>query len=660
MKHLIIGTAGHIDHGKTALIKMLTGIDCDTHKEEKQRGITINLGFASMNLPNGESVGIIDVPGHRDFINTMIGGACGIDLVLLVIAADSGIMPQTVEHMNIISALGIKKAVVALTKADLVDDELIELAELEISELLSTSSFRDAPIVRVSAKTERGKNELIKAIADTITGIQEREAGVFFRLFIDRIFTVKGFGSVVTGSVMDGSIWAGQDVYLLPGDKRKLRIRSIERHGQVVEKVVRGDRAALNLIGLRKEDFTRGMIISDKPIETTVMVDACIRLFDTDRVLPLWSSILFIAGTFECQARMHLLDKDLVQGNEEAIVQIHLSRPAVLVSNDKFIIRTSSEDKTLGGGYIIDPLPLHHRKRTPGLLEELIRLSKSISIGSAPMEMIHMVLKKEFRPFTPVEMAETMNVSADEITERSAGPGSGVLVYKSGQITLLVNEYFDTTVSQKILKILAEHHRKNPLFAEGLATNEILGKLMLANTPNGRPYLDSLLNRMQEDGRLDTLNNTWIIKGHKPDFDKKSLAEIDWLEQEILTCADGKPVLSELEDSAVLQNIPKHKIRTYLSYLASNGKIQFHKSDFIHASILNKTRMVLLNRLAEQEDGIDIQEFKELVGGTKRFRALLIDMLDAEKSISLLTRAGSETRLSITRKGKELLRARPS
>jgi len=656
MKHLIIGTAGHIDHGKTSLIKMLTNIDCDTHKEEKQRGITINLGFTYLNLPGGESVGIIDVPGHRDFINTMIGGACGIDMVLLVIAADSGVMPQTIEHMNIISALGIKKGVIALTKYDLVDEELIEIAEFEISEFLSKTSFSDAPIVRVSAVTGKGKDELIKAIADVISGIGERKVSSLFRMYIDRIFTVKGFGSVVTGSVMNGSISTGQDVYLLPANKQKLRIRSIERHGQAVEKVVVGDRAAINLIGLKKEDFARGMIICDKPIDTSSMIDAYIRLFNTDIELPLWSNITFIAGTFECQAWMHLLNKDLVKGNEDVIVQIHLSKPAVLMSKDKFIIRNSSEDKTLGGGYIIEPLPLHHRKRTTKLIDELTRLSINILSENSVTEMISVALKKEFRPFTSLELTEKMNIKFDDLDEHVQKSGSGIIEYKSGQVKILVNEHYDAAIRNKILKILAEHHEKNSLFSEGLEAGELLGKLMITKTPNGKSYVNLLLQQMQADDKLETLKNTWIIKGHKPNFDKKSLAEINWLENEILNCSDGKPVLSELEEKAMLHNIQKFKIKTYLSYLAGNGKIQFCKSDFMHTDILNKSRSVLLGYLSGKDEGMEIQEFKDILCGTKRFRALLIDILESEGSIKLVSGTDVETKLFITKKGKEFLK----
>ena len=634
---------------------MLTGIDCDTHKEEKERGITINLGFSYLNLPGGESVGIIDVPGHKDFINTMIGGACGIDMVMLVIAADSGIMPQTVEHMNIITALGIKNGVVALTKSDLVDEELIEMAEFEITDFLSKTHLNDAPIVRVSAFTGKGREELTRAIAGAISGIKERETGSLFRMYIDRIFSVKGFGSVVTGSVMSGSLSTGQDVFLLPGNKQKIRVRSIERHGITVERAIAGDRAAINLIGLKREDFERGMILCDKPVESTQMIDAWVQLFDKDISLPIWSNIIFISGTFECQARMHLLNKDKVRENETAIVQIHLSKPAVLFSKDKFIFRNSSEDKTLGGGYIIESSPLHHRRRTTKLTDELTKLSTGILKEDNLGAMINAALKKEFRPFTAEELADKLNLSLSEIISEPEKPGTGIVVYKPGQQTLLINDQFDMSFGNKTINIIAEHHKKNPLFAGGLEVGEIAGKLGLSGLANGKLYLDLLLKKLQATGKLDTTSNTWIIKCHKPNFDKKSLEEIEWLEKEILNYGENKPVLSELEEKGSNRNIPKHKIKSYLTYLAGNGKIQFFGSDIIHCDILNKYSKHVLIRLTENENGLAIMEFKESLG-TKKLRALLIQILESEKLIRMETGSDVETRLFITNEGREFVK----
>jgi selenocysteine-specific elongation factor len=654
MKHLIIGTAGHVDHGKTSLIKALTNIDCDTHKEEKARGITINLGFSHLELPNGESLGIVDVPGHKDFINTMVGGASGIDMVLLVIAADSGIMPQTVEHINIITSLGISKGIVALTKIDLVDDELAEIAEDEISSYLQKTSLKGAPIVGVSSITGKGKDDLIAAIQNIAMQIEEKEIGSFFRMFIDRIFTVKGFGSVVTGSVLDGSIEVGKDVLLLPGNCPKLRVRSIERHGKAVDRVVAGDRAAINLIGLKNEDFNRGMIISDKQLKETQMIDATISLFDIGEPIPIWSNISFISGTYESQARMHIINMDVLQPNEEAIVQIHLNKPAILLSKDKFIFRNTSSDLTLGGGCIIDASPLHHKKRTPKLIEYLTSLVNSIQSVNSTKEIIGIELKKELRPFSPDEIADNLNITVEDLKGVIKERISGYIVYQSGDNDILIDSSHDKSFAEKVLKILSEHHAKNPILPNGLDSKEIIGKLGLAVYKTGKLYMELLLSKMKTEGFIETAQNTWILKGHKPKLDKQTQEEIQWFENEIIKCDTEKPVLSEIEERAAGNRIQKNKLKLYLSYLAGDGKIQFYQSDFLHTSIINRFRPILLKKLSQQPNGIDIPEYKELIGGTKRFRALLTDIFEAEKIISLSKGTETETRIQITQTGKKL------
>lgn len=657
MKHLIIGTAGHIDHGKTTLIRMLTGIDCDTHKEEKARGITINLGFSHILLPSGESAGIIDVPGHKDFINTMVGGACGIDMVLLVIAADSGIMPQTVEHINIITALGIDKGVVALTKTDIVDDELIEMAKYEISEYLKTTSLKNAPVIGVSAQTGAGKDELVNAIEQVIAQIEDRDKGNLFRMYIDRIFTVKGFGSVVTGSVLGGSIETGKEVFLLPGEKQKLRVRSIERHGAPVDAVIRGDRAAINLIGLKNDDFERGMLISNKKIDATEMIDGYITLFEDVPHLDVWTNVTFISGTFECQARMHLLNKDKLQGSEDAIVQLHLHKPANLVNKDKFIIRNSSADITFGGGYVIDASPLHHRKRTPQLIDALTSLCVNILTDSSTSENIGMVLKREFKPFTIDELAEKLNMRKDEVkAEISASPGQFVLYENAGN-ELFIAEKCEESFRGKIIKSLREHHHKNPIIADGFETGEILGKLGLSKVKCGKLYLELLLNKLQQTKELDKYKNTWIIAGHKPQFDAKTKEEILWLEQEIKNYSDGVPVHSEIEEKALLKGIPKQKIRLYIAFLSGEGKIRFSGGDYIWSEYLDQFRVNVLTALNKSENGIGIPEYKEIINGTKRLRAFLGEIFENEKVVRFIHGSDSETRIVITPKGKEFFDA---
>jgi len=653
MKHLIIGTAGHIDHGKTSLIRMLTGIECDTHKEEKARGITINLGFAHIQLPSGETAGIIDVPGHKDFINTMVGGACGIDLVLLVIACDSGIMPQTVEHINIITALGINKGVVALTKTDLVDEEMVELAQFEITDYLKHTSLRNAPVVGVSAHTGSGKEDLVKALESEIAKIERSENNELFRMYIDRIFSVKGFGSVVTGSVLGGMVSVGKDVYLLPGSKQKLRIRSIERHGESVDSVEKGDRAAINIIGLKHEDFERGMLICDKQSDQTEMIDAYINLFDNVPSLPVWSNITFISGTYEVSARMHLLNKDVIDGGKDGIVQIHLNKPTILLNRDRFIIRNSSADLTLGGGYIIDSQPLHHRKRTPQLIEELENLSVNIISGNSTGESIGMILKREFRPFTIDEIADKLNISREVIRIEMTDNHGSFLMYEVNGNEIFIADQCESSFIKKIERAIKEHHDKNPILPEGLESSELLGKLGLANTKTGKTYLELLLEKLKKLEIIDNYHQTWIIKGFEPRFDKRTLEQIQWVEDSIRAFDDEKPVMADVEASALEKGMTKQKLKLYLSYLVKTHKIIFFKNEYVHAEIADKFRMQLLQALMEKPEGINILQYKDAMLCTKRMRALLGEMFNQEQFINFIHGENIETRIEITQKGKD-------
>ncbi len=654
MKHFILGTAGHIDHGKTSLVKMLTDIDCDTHKEEKERGITINLGFSHITLPSGESLGIVDVPGHKDFISTMVGGASGIDMVLLVIAADSGIMPQTIEHINIINALGIKKAVVALNKADLVDDELLEMASYEIAEFLENTSLNNSPIIPVSSTTKKGKEELIAAIEKTVQEIEEEEQNQLFRMYIDRIFTVKGFGSVVTGSVLGGKLNKGNDVFLLPGDKQKLRVRSIERHGQAVDNVVQGDRAAINLIGLKYEQFERGMLISDKELESTIMIDAYINTFDAIPTLKIWSTINFISGTYESSARMHLLNKDSLKAGEDAIVQIHLDKKTVLLNKDRFIIRNSSDDITLGGGYLIDAAPLHHRKRTKELIDSLSELCVNILSENSVNEDINLILKRDYRPFSIEELSEKLSMQKTALLDSIDLDNADFFCYHKD---IFIKKDFEEAFSEKILSILSDYHAANSIFNEGLELGEISGKLALTKIKCGKTYLAYLLEKLKSEKKIDSYENTWIIPSHQAILDNKTEKEIDWLDKEILHNTENKIVLADLEEKAAEQGIQKSNIKTYLSYLAKKGRIRFQASDFVHTEILENYRLKLLQAILEKGSGISIPEFKEIVPLSKRYRALLSDIYEAEKQIEFSKDAKGETVINITSKGKEFINA---
>jgi selenocysteine-specific elongation factor len=459
---------------------------------------------------------------------------------------------------------------------------------------------------------------------------------------------------VVTGSVLSGSIETGKEVLLLPGNNQKLKVRSIERHGSPVEKVVAGDRAAINLMGLSKEDFVRGMIISNKLLKETVMLDACISLFNAETELSTWSTISFHSGTFECQAKMHILNKDSIKQNEEAIVQIHLTKSAVLVNKDKFIIRNTSDDKTLGGGYVMDVSPLHHKKRTPALIQNLKHLSENILNEYSINETINIELKKEFRPFTLEEIAERLHLNIDQVINEIKNKPITFLVYRSGESMFLVDNNNNISFKDKIIKILSDYHREFPIFPDGMETNEMIGKLGLSKIKNVKDYLYLLLSEMEKEGLLEKNKNTWIQKGHQALMDRKTQEELKWLEDKILQYDLQKPVLSEIEGQSILQKISKHNLKMYFSYLIREGKIYFFENEFIHSQLVNKFRPILLKEISGKENGIVMEYFKTKINATKRFCALLVQLFEAEKIIS--TKGfGIDTQIFITKEGEKKL-----
>ncbi len=631
MKHLILGTAGHVDHGKTALIKALTNIDCDTHKEEKERGITINLGFSHLTLPSGESLGIVDVPGHKDFIKTMVAGAFGIDIVLLVVAADSGVMPQTTEHLKIIEMLGVKHGIVVLTKTDLVDEEMLELAQMEIAEFLEGTIFEEAPVVGVSSITGKGMDNLVTKIAETIPKIEKPKSTDYFRMYIDRIFNVKGIGFVVTGTVLEGEIETGKDVFLLPGKNKKIKIRNIERHGEQVNKVFCGDRAALNLAGLKLEDYQRGMVLSDKQFEETSMIDATISIFDNNFEAKLWSKVIFYSGTFECAARIHLMDKDNLKSGETAIAQIHLDKPAILVNKDKFIIRNSSNDTTLGGGTIIDTTPLHHRKRTTKLIENLKDLAEATLNSDKLFNLIKIELKKEKAPVFAEFIAEKLSLSEEEIMNDCQKNNNGsVHVSSSHTKHILLNQETHQDYYNKVIETIKEWHKKNPILEEGLDAKEFHGKFGFTKNEAGKLYLEILMQQILNDGLIKKVGNTYAIVDHIVKLDPKTKEQLIWLEKVVKEVGLDVPDNRKIEELALYEKIKKDKLKMMLKYLARQKKLVFHQGEYIHTTIIDKSRKTLLMALNGRERGMNEKEIRLLLDCTKKFVKLIIGIFVEE------------------------------
>ena len=451
-----IGTAGHIDHGKSTLVKALTGIDPDRLAEEKERGMTIDLGFAWLTLPGGREVSIVDVPGHEGFIKNMLAGVGGIDAALLVIAADEGVMPQTREHLAILDLLRVPRGVVALTRSELVDEEWIELVQEEVEQLLLPTTLAGSAIIPLSAYTGRGLPVLVAELERLLDEAQERQNIARPRLPIDRVFTMTGFGTVVTGTLLDGVFKTGQEVEALP-QGIKTRIRTLQTHRHAVEVVQPGSRVAINLANVPRSDLQRGNVIAlPGQFQPTVLIDARVQLLpDAARPLSHNTLVDFYTGSQEVPASVRLLDSDELQPGESAWAQLRLSRPAVMARRDRFILRIPSPSMTIGGGEVIDTHPRYHRRWQPAVLSRLETLERG-----TPEELVLAALDR--RRETKAGTNETGKAGRRDATKtggksergqagqaRGAGPApqsyTRLLGYELGEVVKLSSLREDVT-----------------------------------------------------------------------------------------------------------------------------------------------------------------------------------------------------------------------
>lgn len=622
-KHLIMGTAGHVDHGKTTLIKALTGYDCDTHKQEKERGITINLGFSHLNLPDGNSYGIVDVPGHSDFIKTMVAGACGIDFVLLIIAADEGIMPQTIEHLEIMKMLDIKYGLVVQTKVDLVDNELLELSKEEIKEFIQGSFLENSPIVSVAFSNEKGIPELIKHITELVSKIPSKENAGFFRMYVDRIFTKKGFGTIVNGSVLSGKVTKNEPVYLLPLEK-ELRIRRMEHHGKESKTIFAGDRASFNIVGLKQKEIQKGMMLSNKLIKSTKLIDIKLTLFKENVTLGLWNRVLFFLGTNRLMVRIHLLDKDHLQTNQTCLAQVYLPQKIVTQFGDKFIIRNSSGEKTIGGGEIVDPYPLHHRRRR----ENQIDIVKNIASGKL-VDLLTSEVRKSALPITHNTIAEKLNVPANDLIDPIFQELPGDLkFYQVDDDIILLNKKINTSYQNKVLSKLQKYHSLNPLSHTGNTFKELMGIFGDEQNEITSKTLQQILQNLEEKNKLKKLENTWILNSHKVVLNEKIKAYIEQIEKYIISCGNNSIDFSDIQDHA--KAISKDKLEQILNYLVNLDKLYYLQQKYIQAEFLEKAKKKVVNYLKKNEDGIRVAHFRDMLETNRNSAIILLEFFDSE------------------------------
>ncbi len=482
-----IGTAGHVDHGKSTLVQALTGIDPDRLAEEKERGMTIDLGFAWLTLPGGREVSIVDVPGHESFIKNMLAGVGGIDAALLVVAADEGVMPQTREHLAILDLLRVSRGVIALTKSDLVDEEWLELVRDEVTDLLKATTLADAPLLPVSALTGQGLPELLNALERILAAAEERRNIGRPRLPIDRVFTLTGFGTIVTGTLLDGSFKLGQEVEILPQGLRT-RLRGLQTHKQQVEVAQAGSRVALNLPNVPRTELARGNVVTlPGQLRATMLFDARLHLLsDAERPLAHNTQVDLYSGAQEIPARVRLLDCEELQPGQSAWFQLRLSRPAVVARRDAFILRIPSPSMTIGGGEIVDVQPRYHRRFQPHILAALEQLAQG-----SPEELVMAVLDRRrvahatngnknthgFAGYELTEIIKLCNLSEDvtrQILDTFLSEGR---VRRIGGLWFALSTWEAWTV--EAVRLVSEQHQRYPLRG-GLSKEEWRARLGLA------------------------------------------------------------------------------------------------------------------------------------------------------------------------------------
>ena len=622
MKHIILGTAGHVDHGKTALVKALTGVDTDRLKEEKERGITIELGFASLDLPGGGTVGVVDVPGHERFIKNMVSGAAGIDLVMMVVAADEGIMPQTREHLHICSLLGIRKGLVALSKVDLVDNEWRELVADDIRNFLKGTFMEDAPILPVSALTGSGLPELLQALAHSASEIGAKSDAGLFRLPVDRVFSIRGFGTVATGTLVSGSIAVGEEVAILPG-RVVSRVRGLQIHNHSVSEAESGQRTAVNLQGIERAAIERGNVLT-RPgaLDPTRRLDVFFEyLPGNDRKMKNRALVRFHAGTSELMARLTLLDRDEIEPGGKAYAQLFLAAPAVAMAGDRFVVRSYSPVTTVGGGQVIDPLSRKHKRRSEGVIQELDRLHH----GSEPERLAVIIGRASFDGIDPRGLVIRTGLPAAQVRKGLD------LIFSRRQAVLLDREETRAVapevyeeLQQRTIGEIRVHHEKFPL-REGLSREELRMKLGAFIGPK---LFHAAMRDLEKAGKIVTDRENIRLPDHRVSLqdDQESLRReiAEWYRQAGL----APPSLRE-----VTEKFAQHKsqIGGILNVMLKNGTLTKINEDLcFDAQALQRLREDYKNRLLKDGKATPAT-FKELTGLTRKYIIPLMEYFDATK-----------------------------
>lgn len=628
MKSVIVGTAGHIDHGKSALVEALTGTHPDRLAEEKRRGITIDLGFAFLE-ENGVRFGFVDVPGHERFVSNMLAGAAGIDLVLLVIAADESIKPQTREHFDICRMLGVQRGVVALTKSDLIDAEMLGLVRLEVEEYLRGSFLERAPIVAVSAKVGTGLVELKKALDTVATEIPGKDATRYFRLPIDRAFAMKGFGTVVTGTLISGSIGGEDEVELFPGGKR-LRVRGVHSGGKVVERAIAGQRTAVNLAGIDHAEVKRGMtLVTPGRFRTTRRVDVRLTLLGSARKLKHRARVHFHAGTSETIAEIFLYGGTVLAPGESALGHLRLQEDVLLLPGDRFIVRQFSPVITIGGGVVLDPLARRPTLRDAGRAAFLETLENGKRDEALAAMTERAVLGLAFEEI--VARTGWLDQGIRETARELAASGR-IKIVLAEPLILLGRKAFDE-VRRKITERVERFHKENAL-SPGIAREDLrasLGRRVREET------FRATLEDLASEKKLDVLGEIVKRAGAEIALQPEEARAKEEIEQAFLSAGLAVPAMKEVLAKLPVESRRAEKLLQML--LREKSLVRVAQELIFHREALAQLRTKLGVHKKVKGDRLTVPDFKELAGISRKYAIPLLEYLDRER---VTRRAGDE------------------
>jgi selenocysteine-specific elongation factor len=605
----VVGTAGHIDHGKSTLINALTGIDPDRLAEEKRRGMTIDLGFAHMTLPSGREIGIVDVPGHARFMRNMLAGAHGLDAVLLVVAADEGVMPQTREHLEIIDLLEVSRGIIVLTKSDLVDAEWLDLVRTEVVAAVKGTSLDGAPVVPVSAVTRAGLDELVSALDALLENAESRPDIGRPRLPIDRVFTMSGFGTVVTGTLVDGSLKVGEDMEIMPGG-RSVRIRGLQRHNHKVETAGPGSRVAANVTGVEKTDLARGDVLaSQHAIQAVRRVDARVRVLESaPQPVRHGAELLLHTGTAEVGCRVIMLDGEEIAPGGEGWVQLYLDRPIAAAAHDRFVLRVPSPPVTVAGGTFVDIAPRKHSRHDSAVRESLVRRAA----GN--------VLQEELRKYP-------RGVTVAALLKASVAPSSDLESLRARRVgDWLFSDEAWQAISARAARELEAFHDAHPL-RPGMAREELRSRLGVPAASFG-----SVVQGLAEDGRVVERNGSLAAPAHQV-----ALATETGPASALLEILGRQPFAPPSLPEAMEQSGATAEM---VRALAQRGDIVRVSDEVGFTKDAYTSAVALVKEIIATTGSITVAQLRDRMGASRRPVLALLEYLDAQH----ITRRVGDTR----------------